>query len=302
MNNKTIKLILKITISGIAVYYVASKLDFHMIWNTMKSAKISLLLVALLFYALSQFVAASRLNCLFRRISLKISTKANIKLYWLGLFYNLFLPGGVGGDGFKIFLLGKYLKTDVKKIIWTVLSDRVSGLSVILIFLMFFAYFIDYRFPLQNWVWATIPFIILAFYLFLRKVNSSFISAFIPVFNRAVVVQILQMITALMIMLSLNIGLGGKVVNYLFLFFLSSIAGSVPFTLGGVGAREATFMWGAGHLGIDETSAVALSLIFYAVSVITAFPGIVYTRHPADILNETNCSTVSEIPEKDQVK
>ena len=72
--------------------------------------------------------------------------------------------------------------------------------------------------------------------------------------------------------------------NYLFLFFLSAIAGSVPITLGGVGAREVVFMWGALYLGVDENSAVALSLLFYVASAITALPGIVFTVKPATII------------------
>ena len=282
--NKHLKLILKILISGGAVYYVASKLDFHLIWETIKSAKIGLLLIALLFYTGSQFVGASRLNNLFRKIDLQISTKENLKLYWLGLFYNLFLPGGVGGDGFKIFLLGKYYKINIKKIVGAVLSDRVSGLSVIVIFLLFFAYFIDYHFPFQNLVWIGIPFVILAFYLFLRLVNSAFIPAFLPVFSKAIVVQMMQMITCLIIFLSLNTDLAGHSSNYFFLFFLSAIMGSIPITLGGIGAREVTFWFGAQYLGINQTSAVAMSLIFYAISAITALPGIIFTMRPADIL------------------
>ena len=242
--------------------------------------------MALFFYTGSQFVGASRLNCLFRKIDLQISTKENLKLYWLGLFYNLFLPGGVGGDGFKIFLLDKYFNTSIKKTVGAVLSDRVSGLSIILIFLLFFAYFIDYHFPFQSWVWITIPFVILGFYLFLRLVNASFTSVFLPVFGRAIIVQMIQMITCLIILFSLNADLTGSSANYLFLFFLSAIMGAIPITLGGLGAREVTFLFGAQYLGIDQTSAVAMSLVFYAISAITALPGIAYTMRPSEILEK----------------
>ena len=76
-------------------------------------------------------------------------TKENIKLYWLGLFYNLFLPGGVGGDGFKVYLLGKYKKSNLKTVIGAILSDRVSGLSIIVILLLVFIPMLDYI-PFKN--------------------------------------------------------------------------------------------------------------------------------------------------------
>jgi len=89
---KLLKLLLKIVVSGLAVYYVVSKLEFNEMITTIKSATIWLLPVALMIYAGSQYFAAERLNCLFKRININLSKLENIKLYWLGLFYNLFLP------------------------------------------------------------------------------------------------------------------------------------------------------------------------------------------------------------------
>jgi uncharacterized membrane protein YbhN (UPF0104 family) len=91
---------------------------------------------------------------------------------------------------------------------------------------------------------------------------------------------------AVMILQSLGVKLDGVYQNYLFLFFLSAIMGAIPITLGGIGAREITFLFGANYLGIDETYAVSLSILFYAASAITALPGIIYTINPADILKD----------------
>jgi uncharacterized membrane protein YbhN (UPF0104 family) len=284
---KTVKLILKIAVSGVAVYFVLSKLDYKDIAAAVKKADFILLLFALAVYAFSQIIAASRLNCLFDRINLKITFKENVKLYWLGLFYNLFLPGGVGGDGFKIYLLDKYLKIGVKKPLGTILVDRVSGLSIIVVFLLFFACFIGYSFPLQKWTWSAIPIVFLCFYLFVRIINSALNSVSITVLCHAFFVQALQMGAALVILAALNTDLSsGYAVNYLFLFLLSAIMGALPVTLGGIGAREVTFIFGAEYLGIEPTSAVALSLLFYAASTVTALPGLIYTIRPSRILKD----------------
>jgi len=295
INNRLFKLLIKIVVSGIAIYYVASKLDFREMITAITSVKIGLLSIALLTYTLSQFFAAERLNCLFRKININISRLENLKLYWLGMFYNLFLPGGVGGDGYKIYFLEKYLKTGIKKILSVILTDRVSGLVVIAIFLSFFSYFINYELPnlnliwisvpLKNLLWVLIPLAIIFFYFFIRIVNVSLLGLFFPVLGRAFIVQILQMFTALVILLSLNMGGADNIGNYLFLFFLSAVMSSIPVTLGGIGVRELTFMWGAQYLGIDPNTAVALSLLFYATSAIIALQGIYYTIKPAKILH-----------------
>ncbi len=284
MSKKIILTILKVVLSSVAIYYVATTLDFPLIKEAFLSARHGLLLIALLLYSLSQFAAVIRLNHLFRQIPLDISNKENIKLYWLGLFYNLFLPGGVGGDGFKVYLLGKYMKAPIKKIIGAIISDRVSGLSIILMFIFFLTPVVDFSFPYQKWVWALIPFVGLAFYLFLYFFNKSLTPAFFPVTAWAFVVQLLQMCAAIMILQSLGVKLNGVYEDYLVLFFLSAIMGSIPITLGGIGAREITFLFGAQYLGINETYAVALSILFYAASAITALPGIIYTINPSAIL------------------
>src|ERR1700761_7528298 len=41
--------------------------------------------------------------------------------------YNVLLPGGIGGDGYKIYLLHKRYKLPTKKVFWAILFDRLSG-------------------------------------------------------------------------------------------------------------------------------------------------------------------------------
>ncbi len=280
MKNKNLKIILKIILSVAALYYVATSLDFFLIKEAIESARPGFLILALMLYAMSQIAAAIRLNCFFRQIALTISSFDNIKLYWLGLFYNLFLPGGVGGDGFKVYWLGRHTNSPIKKIIGVILSDRISGLSIIVIILIVLTPGIEFSFPFQQWVWALFPLIGLLFYLFLHFFNKSLTPAFTKVMGWALVVQAFQMFAAFMILQSLSVKLTDMYLNYIFLFFLSAIMGSIPITLGGIGAREITFLIGAKYLGINETYAVALSILFYAASAITAFPGIIYSFNP----------------------
>lgn len=282
--NAIIKLVAKIALSGGALYYVLSHINLKEIGDQVQTASIFLLVSSLLVYALSQVAAATRLLKLFRQVPIAIGHRQNLKLYWLGLFYNLFLPGGVGGDGFKVYLIGKYLKTELKKVIGAILSDRVSGLSVIVMMLFAFAPYIDYAIPYKSWLWLGIPLVATAFFLFLHIFNRRLRTTFLPVLGWAFLVQGLQMVSAILILKSLGVEMNGLYDDYLFLFFLSAIAGSVPITLGGIGAREVVFMWGALYLGVDENSAVALSLLFYVASAITALPGIVFTVKPSTII------------------
>ena len=51
----------------------------------------------------------------------------------------------------------------------------------------------------------------------------------------------------------------------------------IPVTIGGAGARELTFLYGAQFLDIQAEKAVAIAFLFYIISSAVSFFGIVYS-------------------------
>ncbi|HSF55960.1 MAG TPA: lysylphosphatidylglycerol synthase transmembrane domain-containing protein, partial [Algoriphagus sp.] len=131
-----LKTALKLLLTGLALYLVFRKIDTAQLFQLTKSIHWLWLIPAILFFVLSKVFTAFRLNLYFRNIGLHISEKQNWRLYLIGMFYNLFLPGGIGGDGYKVYLLNKEFKTPVKKLIQSALLDRLGGL-VAIVFLLF---------------------------------------------------------------------------------------------------------------------------------------------------------------------
>src|SRR5215207_2885420 len=125
---KFIELALKIIITIACFWYISTKIDFTEAWNALLKANWWLLFVAILFYFFSKIISGFRLNINFRNIKLYLSEWDNMKLYWLGMFYNLFLPGAISGDAYKVILLNKIFKAPLKKTSMAVLLDRFSGL------------------------------------------------------------------------------------------------------------------------------------------------------------------------------
>jgi len=281
---KTLKLIAKIIISVGVFWYITTKIDLSEIGAAISKANLGILVVSLLIYMASQVASSFRLNILFRLIPVHLSEITNLKLYWLGLFYNLFLPGGVGGDGFKIYLMNHYLKVPVKKLLGAVFVDRLSGLTIIMTYLLVLLYFIDYAIPYKSWVLLILPLPLLGLYVLLRWFFPPFRKAFTRISLWSIMVQGIQMLATLSILYALGIEDIGRYDDYLFLFFLSSIMASVPITLGGIGAREFTFLMGAEYLNLRADIAIALSLLFFLVSVVSALPGFWYTLKPRRIL------------------
>jgi uncharacterized membrane protein YbhN (UPF0104 family) len=67
---------------------------------------------------------------------------------------------------------------------------------------------------------------------------------------------------------------------YLFVFLISSIVAVIPFTIGGIGSRELTFLYGAQWFHLDVNASIAISLIFFIITAIVSLFGIVYSFNP----------------------
>ena len=126
--NKLLKLLLKVIITVVCLWYVSGKIDFVKAGNTLKNTSWFYLFPALFLFIFSKVISAKRLNIYFKNISIHLPEWENIKLYWLGMFYNLFLPGSISGDAYKVIILTKKYTVPYKKTTAAVLLDRFSGL------------------------------------------------------------------------------------------------------------------------------------------------------------------------------
>src|SRR5690606_3030807 len=123
-----IKLFLKIGFTLVSLYLVFSKVSIKYLKEALTESDPIFFILAFFVFFISQVITSTRLNGIFRGIGLHISEKYNFKLYLLGMFYNLFLPGGIGGDGYKIFFLRRKFKIKGRRLLMAIFFDRLSGL------------------------------------------------------------------------------------------------------------------------------------------------------------------------------
>ena len=265
-----LKTLLKLILTGLALYLVFRKIDTAQLLDLVKTIHWFWLVPAVLLFILSKVATAVRLNQYFKNIGLILSEKLNFRLYLVGMVYNLFLPGGIGGDGYKVYLLNKEFKTPVKKLLQAALLDRLGGLVAIvfLLFGLFLLVDLDLEF-LESSLWnglmiagliLTIP----GFWLVQKLVFKDFLPSFWSANLWSFAGQIAQLICAWFILMSL--GIDEKILAYQLVFLLSSIVAVLPLTIGGVGARELVFVYAHQYAGIEETAAVAFSLIFFLIT------------------------------------
>jgi hypothetical protein len=267
---------LKIVISIVLIYFIVTKIDIDEIGGILKKSNPIYLLLGLLFFLISKIIAAIRLNGYFHSLQLPLSHKSNLKLYFLGMFYNLFLPGGIGGDAYKGYLIKKSFNVPTKRVVSVLVLDRLSGLLLLFVYACMLILFLNHE-ALKNYNFLfalAIPLSVLVFWF----LNKKFFHYVLPVFRYSifysVLVQLAQLICVWCIMLALGITVNQ--IAYLIIFLVSSIVSVLPLTIGGIGSREVTFFYGAALLNLDENISVGISVVFFLITALVSFVGIWY--------------------------
>ncbi len=276
-----VKTLLKISITGLSLYLVSRKVEFNDLKDAFEKSNPLFLFLAFIAFVISQVISSSRLNTFFKGIGLNISETYNFKIYLLGMFYNLFLPGGIGGDGYKIFLLRKKFKIKGRRLFQAIFFDRLTGLWALGLINATLIIFIP-QLSIPNWAPVLVVTIgTITYYVIMRKFFSDYSKYFALSHLKALMVQSMQVVSVILLMYALNFE--GKFSPYLFMFLLSSLVAIFPFTVGGLGARELVFVYGAQYFQMDQHLAVIISLLFYCISALLSFSGIYYVFNPQKI-------------------
>ena len=268
------KVALKLLISAILLYFVIRQIDLKRVLDTISHINIFYFLLAFVFYNLSKILSAIRLNLFFKEIGIELPFKVNLKLYYMGMFYNLFLPGGIGGDGYKAYLLKKHLNKKIGPIVKALFFDRVSGLVALIFLAALLFLFSDYAiFPL-NYIAFAVAVLIYPLFYYISLKKSLFMKYFKKSNILGFLVQLLQLFSALGLIFALGQNL--PIIEYLVLFLISSVVSVLPITIGGVGVREFTFLYGLKFINQPVDSAIAFSFLFFLITALSSLIGIIY--------------------------
>jgi uncharacterized membrane protein YbhN (UPF0104 family) len=268
--------IAKIAISAVLIYFIFTKVDFKEVVQILKKTDPLYLIGAILFFVGSKVLAAVRLNLYLHELGIRLTQKSNLKLYLLGMFYNLFLPGGIGGDAYKGYLIKKEFQVETKKVIAVLVLDRLSGLLLLFIYACILGLLLNN--PWLNTYNVPIGLLGILSVLVFWFLNKKFFRYVLPVFWKSValsgMVQLAQLICALFILQALAIQ--ANEIAYLFIFLISSIVSVLPLTIGGIGSREVTFFYGATLLVLDANTSISISMVFFLITALVSLFGIVY--------------------------
>lgn len=272
--SKLLKLLFKIAVTVLCFWYISRKIDFSKAREAVMQADWWWLILSVAAFAFSKFLASIRLNINFHNISLPLSQKKNLKLYWLGMFYNLFLPGAISGDAYKVVLLTRKYDTTYKKTTAAVLLDRFSGLLALGLILSLYGVMV-----LDNTLYDVIlisgsVLAIIVTYLVVRFFLKEFLPGFWPTFFWGIAVQIFQVLCVYCILMGLHLPLDSE---WIFIFLAAAVITVIPISLGGgLGTREFVFVKGAEFFLLDVHVAPIISLLFYLSNALSSIWGVYF--------------------------
>lgn len=295
--NLAIRIIVSI---GLLIFFL-SNVDLSETVNIIANTNYLLLLACVILYLIGQSISAYKWTIISRAIGF-INTKFSklIQYYYVGMFFNLFLPSTVGGDAVKAYYLSKN-DTDGRKApaIYTVLAERFSGLTVLVI-LGTTALMTPYAeavpisvkyvaVGLLLWIAIgapTFPFIIRKFFSEKHWLNRSLLKDVMVFWNYKLVLVTLwwslvfhTIIILIHILISTAMNLDVNPFYYAAMYPIIAIIGFVPIAFNGIGVREGAYIYFLSIVGVSQSAGLAFGLIWFAIVVINSlFGGIVYIK------------------------
>lgn len=300
---------LRIVVSLVLIFWLLSRFDLKGVMNAVTDLRFLVWVQALFLYIAAQALSSARWWRICRVASFSGTWPLYLRYYFAGMFFNLFLPTGLGGDVYKVHLLfreeGRAL-AGASTILW----DRSFGLAAML---LIGAATVCLRpellpRPLVMFLWisglvalAALLMLPLAF-RFLRRYDLSGASNGSSPAKPTLLQRVTPLLTLgsrhrdLLILLGLSLAIqgtgmaivamigSGMGIQVSSLFYLASIplitlVTILPISVSGIGVREGAFVYLFGLEGVHPEPALALGLLYFSVQVAASLlGGLFYVR------------------------
>ncbi|MEI6492377.1 MAG: lysylphosphatidylglycerol synthase transmembrane domain-containing protein [Verrucomicrobiota bacterium] len=305
-NPRVLILVMQAVVSITLLAWLFMQQDFRrQIFSIIVSADVRWLLAGFVLAGLVQFLCLLRWRIFLRMAGIEVRFAESASIFFAGLFGNLFLPGGAGGDVVKIGLLAARGK-DVGRSAISVLMDRLCGtVSMIVIG----AALMSWQFPwlsqspvVAGLVHAIVIYLsvlsgLIALSIFLsargmvarlpprwpgRKKLVELSGVYFecalqwPRTLRALGISVVMMAVFFLTYFcsSRAYGVDLPASKFLALMPAVDIISGLPLSLGGMGVREGLFVFLLGNLAsVSEPLAVSISLCGYMMSALWGLPG-----------------------------
>lgn len=299
MKNK-LSFIIKLLVSAGLIIFILYRVNFKEVAAALTSMSLLWYGTALFTWGLFFVFVVWKWKIILKYQGFSVPYLYLMRLYLTGIFFNNFLPSTIGGDGYRIYKLIKYSKTNYQSAL-SVLIDRLSGFFALLILALIFA-LVKYK-TIEPMILYLVCGINLVFWIgiyilkhekmytllmkILKKFNLTKISElvheiydalnkyktkyYIPVLGFSFLAQLTNI--SVNYFIGTALGADISIINYVLYFPLIAILATIPITVNGLGLRENLYVSFFMRTGMRKEVAFALSVGYYILTVISSIAG-----------------------------
>jgi uncharacterized membrane protein YbhN (UPF0104 family) len=276
---QVVSLVGRVLVSAGVLGWLIYRTEWTPLLDTLKGVRIELCLAALLIYCLAQVVSSYRWMLLARSVGFTAPLSRYVAFYYVGMFFNLFLPTSMGGDVVRAWLLsggpGRRWQAAL-----SVFSERFAGLMMLLA-LACTATIPNFN-VLPTWalalVWGSAVMgvlMVVALPLLSRRITklqnlTHALSLYRSQHRTLLIVLALSLIVQAsgiiqVWLLGQALGLTAPPLAYAVVIPLVTLLTMLPISVNGVGVREGFLVLLLAPVGVPEAGAIALGLLWLAV-------------------------------------
>ncbi|MEJ2586481.1 MAG: lysylphosphatidylglycerol synthase transmembrane domain-containing protein [Deltaproteobacteria bacterium] len=285
----------RIGISIGLVFWLFSRFDLEGLKTSLARRPFLLWAAAFFMMLFAQILSSIRWWMLSKACSFSGKWPRYLGFYFVGMFFNLFLPTGIGGDLFKVHFLSK---KEGKRIVAasTVVADRFLGLVAMLFIGAVAVHFRRDLLPEPFRIFISLGCLGLLVAMGLMPLMGRLINRLRPRLTPYLeLVSVIQQQPAkLGLLFALSFALQGLGIGavalmgngmgihvstpvYFVIVPLVALSTLIPISFNGIGVREGAFVYLLGLKGVDAGTALGLGLLFFSVQVaISLIGGIAY--------------------------
>ncbi len=131
-SSRLLAFILKLLISASLITYFVWQVDLTRVLHALRHTHVGYLVIGLVLYPLGQVISAVKWQYLARALGIHKDLRPMVRLYFIGMFFNMFLPTSIGGD----ITRGLYLSpgnTSRRVAFLSVIAERGTGVLAMII-------------------------------------------------------------------------------------------------------------------------------------------------------------------------
>ncbi len=283
----------------VSIYLLVKNVDFDTVFYNLSQINGLIFVFTVAISIFRTWLGGLRWELLHPNEDRGMSKWAYFRLSMLSFFFNLFMPGALGGDVIKTaYAINESEGQKIKKVI-AILMDRVIGLISILILGMLALLITHEKLPIS--LWHVVVLFLLSggfvIFLFSSKVLDFFekiigktpwlsrlISPLLTnwresvkyyrnnlnsvFYSLALCVPIHLISFIIYYVLAISLGINVGFFEMIFAVAIMWLITAVPISIGGMGIRELSFVWLLGMFSVPPEQAVSLSVLGYVNSLI----------------------------------